>query len=57
MQVFREQGVPFAGHEKTSSLRYPSQATFHPLKYLAGLAGVIRMAGGRFYGEKRTKMA
>jgi hypothetical protein len=32
MQVFREQGVPFAGQEKTSSLRYPDQATFHPLK-------------------------
>jgi glycine/D-amino acid oxidase-like deaminating enzyme/nitrite reductase/ring-hydroxylating ferredoxin subunit len=51
MKVFREQGVPFAGQEKTPSLRYPDQATFHPLKYLAGLAAAIRKAGGRFYAE------
>jgi glycine/D-amino acid oxidase-like deaminating enzyme/nitrite reductase/ring-hydroxylating ferredoxin subunit len=51
MKLFREQGVPFAGQEKTAALRYPEQATFHPLKYLAGLAGAIRKAGGRFYAE------
>jgi glycine/D-amino acid oxidase-like deaminating enzyme/nitrite reductase/ring-hydroxylating ferredoxin subunit len=51
MAIFREQGVPFARQEKTPSLRYPGQATFHPLKYLAGLAAAIRKAGGRFYGE------
>jgi len=51
MKIFREQGVPFAGQEKTATLRYPEQATFHPLKYLAGLAAAIRKAGGRFYGE------
>ena len=51
MKLFREQGVPFAGQEKTAALRYPEQATFHPLKYLAGLAGTIRKAGGRFYAE------
>jgi glycine/D-amino acid oxidase-like deaminating enzyme len=51
MKVFREQGVPFAGQEKTPSLHYPDQATFHPLKYLAGLAAAIRKAGGRFYAE------
>lgn len=51
MRVFREQGVPFAGQEKTPSLCYPEQATFHPLKYLAGLAAAICKAGGRFYAE------
>ena len=51
MKVFREQGVPFAGQEETPSLRYPDQATFHPLKYLAGLAAAIRKAGGRFYAD------
>ena len=51
MRVLREKGVPFAGQEKTPSLRYPDQATFHPLKYLAGLASAIREAGGRFYAE------
>jgi glycine/D-amino acid oxidase-like deaminating enzyme/nitrite reductase/ring-hydroxylating ferredoxin subunit len=51
MKILREQGVPFAGQEKTAALRYPDQATFHPLKYLAGLAAAIRKAGGRFYAE------
>ena len=37
--------------DKTASLLYPNQATFHPLKYLAGLAQAIREAGGRFYAE------
>jgi glycine/D-amino acid oxidase-like deaminating enzyme/nitrite reductase/ring-hydroxylating ferredoxin subunit len=51
MPIAREKGVPFRGQEATPSLRYPEQATFHPLKYLAGLAGAIRKAGGRFYAE------
>ena len=38
MPIHREKGVPFKGKEATPSLRYPNQATFHPLKYLAGLA-------------------
>ena len=51
MPIAREKGVPFRTHEETPSLRYPNQATFHPLKYLAGLAAAIRKAGGRFYAE------
>jgi glycine/D-amino acid oxidase-like deaminating enzyme/nitrite reductase/ring-hydroxylating ferredoxin subunit len=51
MPVFREQGVPFSGRASTPALRYPNQARFHPLKYLAGLAAAIRKAGGRFYAE------
>jgi glycine/D-amino acid oxidase-like deaminating enzyme/nitrite reductase/ring-hydroxylating ferredoxin subunit len=51
MEVHREKGVPFAGQAKTPALRYPNQATFHPLKYLAGLAAAIRDAGGRFYAD------
>jgi glycine/D-amino acid oxidase-like deaminating enzyme/nitrite reductase/ring-hydroxylating ferredoxin subunit len=51
MPVHREVGVPFAGQTKTRALRYPNQATFHPLKYLAGLAQAIRKAGGRFYAD------
>jgi glycine/D-amino acid oxidase-like deaminating enzyme/nitrite reductase/ring-hydroxylating ferredoxin subunit len=31
-------------------LRFPSQAQFHPLKYLAGLAEAIERGGGRIYG-------
>ena len=51
MEIHREAGVPFKGQEKTPSLRYPNQATFHPLKYLSGLASAIREAGGRFYAD------
>ena len=31
-------GLPLSGHEKTGCLRYPDLATFHPTKYLRGLA-------------------
>jgi glycine/D-amino acid oxidase-like deaminating enzyme/nitrite reductase/ring-hydroxylating ferredoxin subunit len=51
MPVFQEKGVPFRGQAATPTLRYPNQATFHPLKYLAGIAAAIRKAGGRFYAE------
>src|SRR5262249_6296058 len=30
-------------------LRFPRQAQFHPLKYLAGLAGAIQRDGGRIF--------
>jgi glycine/D-amino acid oxidase-like deaminating enzyme/nitrite reductase/ring-hydroxylating ferredoxin subunit len=30
-------------------LRFPSQAQFHPLKYLAGLAEAVERGGGRIY--------
>jgi glycine/D-amino acid oxidase-like deaminating enzyme/nitrite reductase/ring-hydroxylating ferredoxin subunit len=51
MPVFREKGVPFAGQAGTPTLRYPDQATFHPLKYLSGIAAAIQKTGGRFYAE------
>jgi glycine/D-amino acid oxidase-like deaminating enzyme/nitrite reductase/ring-hydroxylating ferredoxin subunit len=51
MPIRRETGVPFRGKESTAALRYPDQATFHPLKYLAGLAKAIGDAGGRFYAD------
>ena len=51
MQIKRKTGAPFKGQDKTAALLYPNQATFHPLKYLAGLAQAIRKAGGRFYAE------
>ena len=35
--VERLVGVPLAGCADRHVLRYPDQATFHPLKYLAGL--------------------
>jgi glycine/D-amino acid oxidase-like deaminating enzyme/nitrite reductase/ring-hydroxylating ferredoxin subunit len=55
MPVFQEKGVPFGGQAATPTLRYPNQATFHPLKYLAGIAAAIRKAGGRFYAESTVE--
>lgn len=55
MPVEREMGMPFKGQESTAALRFPNQGTFHPLKYLAGLAKAIRARGGRFYAETSVK--
>lgn len=51
MPVQKQAGVPFVGRELTPALRYPNQATFHPLKYLRRLAEAIGVAGGRLYAE------
>jgi glycine/D-amino acid oxidase-like deaminating enzyme/nitrite reductase/ring-hydroxylating ferredoxin subunit len=37
------------GFDTGPCLRFPSQAQFHPLKYLAGLAKAIERAGSRIY--------
>jgi glycine/D-amino acid oxidase-like deaminating enzyme/nitrite reductase/ring-hydroxylating ferredoxin subunit len=42
-------GVPLKGFEDSPVLRYPKQATFHPLKYLSGLVDAIREAGGQIF--------
>src|SRR5712672_2456517 len=47
--VNRLVGVPLAHCGNQHALRYPRQATFHPLKYLKGLAGIIEAKGGVFY--------
>jgi glycine/D-amino acid oxidase-like deaminating enzyme/nitrite reductase/ring-hydroxylating ferredoxin subunit len=49
--VDRLVGVPLAGCDKQHVLRYPRQATFHPLKYLKGLAAAIEAKGGEFHSE------
>jgi hypothetical protein len=43
--------LPLAGYSDTPALRYPDQATFHPLRYLRGLAAGIRARGGTLYSE------
>lgn len=50
-QVDRLMGVPFNGCEKRHVLRYPRQATFHPLKYLAGVAKACEDSGVAFYAD------
>lgn len=44
-------GTPQAGQSFDTGpcLRFPSQAQFHPLKYLAGLAAAVRCQGGQIF--------
>ena len=44
-------GVPLNGFEKAPVLRYPNQATFHPLRYLRGVARAIRDNGGLIFAN------
>jgi glycine/D-amino acid oxidase-like deaminating enzyme/nitrite reductase/ring-hydroxylating ferredoxin subunit len=50
-------GVPLLGYEDAPVLRYPQQATFHPLRYLRGIAGAIAAKGGKLFAHSPvTKM-
>jgi glycine/D-amino acid oxidase-like deaminating enzyme/nitrite reductase/ring-hydroxylating ferredoxin subunit len=44
-------GLPLRGHEKTGCLRYPDLATFHPTKYLRGLARCVAARGGKLFAN------
>lgn len=48
-KVERTTGVPLRGFEKAPALRYPEQATFHPLKYIRGLVAAIEARGGLLF--------
>jgi glycine/D-amino acid oxidase-like deaminating enzyme/nitrite reductase/ring-hydroxylating ferredoxin subunit len=41
--------IPFGFWDSGPALRFPRQATFHPLKYLKGLARAILRDGGKIY--------
>jgi len=43
--------VPWDSYDTGPALRFPRQAQFHPLKYLAGLAQAIKANGGRIYTQ------
>lgn len=43
--------APVVGFETGTCLRFPRQAQFHPLKYLAGLARAVDRLGGRIFGD------
>lgn len=49
--VERAQGLPFKYFESAPALRYPRQATFHPLKYLSALADLVIQKGGRIFSH------
>ncbi|WP_271898309.1 FAD-dependent oxidoreductase [Candidatus Phyllobacterium onerii] len=44
-------GVPLKGHESAQVLRYPNQATFHPLKYLRTLLADFEKRGGKMFAD------
>src|SRR5436305_7409311 len=41
--------IPFSFWNSGPALRFPRQATFHPLKYIKGLARAILRDGGKIY--------
>jgi glycine/D-amino acid oxidase-like deaminating enzyme/nitrite reductase/ring-hydroxylating ferredoxin subunit len=47
--------VPGIGYERGPSLMFPSQAQFHPMKYLNGLAEYITSHGGKIYTKTHAK--
>jgi glycine/D-amino acid oxidase-like deaminating enzyme/nitrite reductase/ring-hydroxylating ferredoxin subunit len=51
VKVERARGVPFAGLSESLCLRYPRQATFHPLKYLRGLVSAIGERNGKLFAS------
>ena len=44
-------GLPLEGCENRHALGYPRQATFHPLKYLAGVAKACSESGVTFFRD------
>ena len=46
--------MPWDFYDAGPCLRFPNQGQFHPLKYLSGLAKVIKRGGGRIYTESHA---
>ena len=51
MPIERHTGLPFKGLEQVRSLRYPNLATFHPLRYLRGVADAFVRRGGALFAD------
>jgi glycine/D-amino acid oxidase-like deaminating enzyme/nitrite reductase/ring-hydroxylating ferredoxin subunit len=49
--VEHTEGVPLEGFASAPCLRYPRQATFHPLKYLQALARAVQQKGGQIFAN------
>ncbi|MBI3300339.1 MAG: FAD-dependent oxidoreductase [Elusimicrobia bacterium] len=52
--VERVSRAPLESFDTGPAIRFPRQAQFHPLRYLAGLAEAVERLGGRIYGESRA---
>ena len=53
--VSRAERAPYASFDTGPCLRFPNQAQFHPLMYLAGLAQALQRRGGRIYTGSRAE--
>lgn len=51
VMVEERMGAPFTGFERAPTLAYGNQGTFHPLKYLHGLAEAIASRAGTLYAD------
>jgi glycine/D-amino acid oxidase-like deaminating enzyme/nitrite reductase/ring-hydroxylating ferredoxin subunit len=51
IDIEKVERVPWDSFDTGPALRFPRQAQFHPLKYLAGLAKAIQEMGGRIYTQ------
>jgi glycine/D-amino acid oxidase-like deaminating enzyme len=51
VDVAKGKGIKLKGYEDAPVLHYRNQATFHPLKYLAGLIEQIEAQGGRLFAD------
>lgn len=49
--VERGKGLPLRTLDERPFLRYPAQATFHPLKYLRGVADALTKKGARLHAN------
>jgi glycine/D-amino acid oxidase-like deaminating enzyme/nitrite reductase/ring-hydroxylating ferredoxin subunit len=52
--VERAAYAPLGGFDTGPALRFPGQAQFHPLDYLAGLATAVARAGGQIFTNTRA---
>jgi len=51
LKLEKVERAPIDSYDTGAALRFPRQAQFHPLKYLAGLAQAIKQSGGSIYTE------
>ena len=51
LRLEKVERAPLPSYDTGPALRFPQQAQFHPLKYLAGLARAIEANGGRIHTE------
>ena len=51
VDIEKVERVPWDSFDTGPALRFPRQAQFHPLKYLAGLTKAIHRMGGRIYTQ------